>query len=142
MCRSSCRRSLRLSLQGRLRCAVADLDVDTTDIALVDSGDMGTTQDPVQQDALLRLKVRRGSCVWDPTFGSRLASLARTKVNARFAQDLESEVLECLKPLTLTGEVANITFQHQRLAGRWECRVAFRTRTQTKTSVRVTLEVS
>lgn len=107
------------------------LDVTSGDLSWSDRGDLVVPSDPLSQAVYLRVMTERGSLFWDTTFGSRLHELRRTKLDVTFKSRLEDVLREALTPLVAAGELAKLSFDHERQAGgRWHVRVRAQTRSR------------
>lgn len=65
----------------------------------------------VQQSMYIRLTTRRGSVIWDPSFGSRLHEIVTKRADT--VQRVEAYVREALEPMVLAGELLELQVQAQ-----------------------------
>lgn len=122
---------------------MAAIDPTTRDLVLEADGRLGVPADPIAAAVDLRISTHRGSCFWDPAFGSTLHELAQAKIGASFQQDLESRIRVALKPMVDDGRLADIAFEHSRSeANRWDVRVVCLTAARTPIVATTWIEVS
>jgi len=77
--------------------------------------DLQRTDNTTLQSMWLRLATRRGSCFWDPDFGSRLHELVATKIGANVERVVVGHVEQALQPMTDAGELLDLEVAAQRV---------------------------
>lgn len=95
---------------------MAHLDSITRSLVLTRSRDVQRVANPTQQHMLLRLQTHRGTCWWDPTFGSTLHLLTQEKIGPAIERDVEDRARTALRPMTATRELLDLVMTAQRTA--------------------------
>lgn len=88
---------------------MADLDLGTGDLTLTTSRDFCRTSPVVVERVKVRLGTVRGSCAWDPLFGSRLTELRNRKLTDSTLLEAAAMVREALKPLVDAKDISALT---------------------------------
>lgn len=78
---------------------MALIDPITGDMTVTVSGDLERVQNSTLELVMWRLHTRRGTAIWDLSFGSELHELSRAKLNAATLRRAESMVRDALAPL-------------------------------------------
>lgn len=85
------------------------IDTVADDLATTPSLDLATTASALGDAMYLRLMTERGTCWWDPTFGSRLHELRSRGLTESTVARVEDAAREALAPLTSSGELTELS---------------------------------
>lgn len=81
----------------------------TRDLVVTGAKDLQRPASPLLQAIYLRLATHRGSCFWDPSFGSTLHELAASHPSAvTVARDVDARVRDALQPLIDSGDLKQL----------------------------------
>jgi phage gp46-like protein len=118
------------------------LDPSTHDFLVGADGDFVPVDNALAEACLNRLLVERGSCFWDPDFGSTLHELRRGLLTATFAEDLEDRVRDALAPLSAAGELTALAFEHAQGPGQWQVAVTVTDASATPVTLQLWLPIT
>lgn len=94
---------------------MAYLDPLSRDFVLTSSNDLKGVDNPTLQGVVLRLMTERGSCFWDPDFGSTLHLVAREKGGPSTERDVADRARRALKPMVDDEDITDLTVQATRV---------------------------
>ncbi len=88
----------------------------TADYVQTLGDDLQQADNPVLQSVYLRLATERGTCFWDPDFGSKLHTLAAAKIGPDIERQVVTLVEAALQPMVDAGELLDLAVAAQRVA--------------------------
>lgn len=96
---------------------MAAIDPISGDMSQLPSGDLEQVQNSTLELVMWRLHTRRGTAIWDLSFGSELHELAREKLSAATLRRAEAMVRDALAPLVRDDTLSELQVSAQSAGG-------------------------
>lgn len=92
---------------------MAWVDPQTRDVVLDRSGRLSAKGQPAAEHLYRRVTTHRGSCAWDPSFGSALHELVKSA--ADLERDAIARVEQAVQPMLDAGELVELEVHAERV---------------------------